>query len=88
MPGSSCVPALPGATYSVPHEGDCVSFQAKACSRPPLPTTSTFCCLHVTTRRRELEAAAWLDRRCTDRRAALPTLHAWAGDAMKSVSAS
>ena len=43
MLGSSWVPALPGATNSLPQEGDWASLQASACSRPPEPMTSTFC---------------------------------------------
>jgi len=39
---SCAVPALPGATITSRTRGDCASFQAKACSRPPLPITSTF----------------------------------------------
>src|SRR5207244_9275715 len=35
-------PTLPGATYTVWTLGDCTSFQASACSRPPEPTTRTF----------------------------------------------
>ena len=38
---STAVPALPGAQKMVPRTGDCASFQTKACSRPPLPITST-----------------------------------------------
>src|SRR5450755_811076 len=40
--GSAAVPALPGATNTVCTRGDWASFQASACSRPPLPMTSTF----------------------------------------------
>src|SRR5258708_29418785 len=36
------VPALPGATKICRAPGDCASFQASACSRPPLPTTRIF----------------------------------------------
>jgi hypothetical protein len=40
---SSCaVPALPGATSTSLTRGDCASFQASACSRPPEPMTRTF----------------------------------------------
>src|SRR5215207_9041313 len=39
---STAVPALPGATKTRPARGLCLSFQASACSRPPLPTTRTF----------------------------------------------
>ena len=40
--GSAAVPALPGATKTVSTLGDCASFHASACSRPPLPITSNF----------------------------------------------
>src|SRR5688572_2776513 len=40
--GSSAVPALPGATITSVTRGDCASFQARACSRPPPPMTRTF----------------------------------------------
>src|SRR5512143_397227 len=40
--GSSAVPALPGATKTFATRGDCASFQASACSRPPPPMTRTF----------------------------------------------
>ena len=40
LPGS--VPPLPGATQMRPTRGDCASFQARACSRPPLPMIRTF----------------------------------------------
>ena len=40
--GSSAVPALPGATITSVTRGDCASFQASACSRPPPPMTRTF----------------------------------------------
>ena len=39
---SSAVPALPGAQTTAVTRGDCFSFQHRACSRPPLPTTRTF----------------------------------------------
>src|SRR3954470_236044 len=41
---SACceIPPLPGAQYSCVTRGDCCSFQTRACSRPPLPRTSTF----------------------------------------------
>src|SRR5699024_9054037 len=41
-PGSLAVPALPGATNTFSTFGDCASFHASACSRPPLPSTSIF----------------------------------------------
>ena len=42
-PGSRAVPALPGATStSLDARATARSFQASACSRPPLPTTRTF----------------------------------------------
>ena len=41
-PFSCAVPAFPGATNTVFIRSDCASFQARACSLPPLPTTSTF----------------------------------------------
>ena len=40
--GSRAVPALPGATKTFPTRGDCATFQASACSRPPAPTIRTF----------------------------------------------
>jgi hypothetical protein len=40
--GSSAVPALPGATNTRSTRASCAHFQAKACSRPPPPTMSTF----------------------------------------------
>ena len=39
---SDAVPPLPGAQYSFLMRGDCRSFHAIACSRPPLPRTRTF----------------------------------------------
>ncbi len=42
--GSVSVPGLPGAQNRWLHSGDCDSFHASECSRPPLPTTSTFTC--------------------------------------------
>src|SRR3546814_19221766 len=39
---SVAVPALPGATSTVAMRGDCASFHASACSRPPPPMTRTF----------------------------------------------
>src|SRR3569623_2546618 len=41
-PGSRAVPALPGATITSETRVDCLIFQARACSRPPLPITRTF----------------------------------------------
>src|SRR5438874_1798208 len=38
----SCVPAFPGAQKIRSAPGDCASFHARACSRPPLPTTRIF----------------------------------------------
>ena len=38
------VPALPGATNTRSRGGLCSSFQASACSRPPLPMIRTFIC--------------------------------------------
>jgi len=43
-PGSCAVPALPGATNTLSTRGDCASFHASACSRPPLPMTRIFMC--------------------------------------------
>src|SRR5690348_6216541 len=40
--GSAAVPALPGATNTFATRGDCATFHASACSRPPPPTTRTF----------------------------------------------
>ena len=39
---SRAVPALPGATKTLSTRGLCPIFQARACSRPPPPTISTF----------------------------------------------
>src|SRR5690606_8111302 len=39
---SVAVPALPGATSTCETRGDCASFHANACSRPPPPMTRTF----------------------------------------------
>ena len=36
--GSRAVPALPGATNTFATRGDCATFHASACSRPPPPT--------------------------------------------------
>src|SRR3712207_1468195 len=36
------MPGLPGAAKSLPSRGDCASFQASACSRPPEPSSRTF----------------------------------------------
>src|SRR5512134_1311940 len=41
-PSSRAVPALPGATITRETRGECASFQASACSRPPEPMTSSF----------------------------------------------
>src|SRR5918993_577159 len=38
----SAMPGLPGAANSLPSLGDCASFQASACSRPPEPSSRTF----------------------------------------------
>ena len=35
-------PGLPGAAYSLSSRGDCASFHASACSRPPEPISRTF----------------------------------------------
>jgi hypothetical protein len=43
--GSPAMPGLPGATNSCLQSADWESFQARACSRPPLPTTSTLVCV-------------------------------------------
>src|SRR5208282_2940209 len=40
--GSRAVPALPGATKTLATRGERAIRHAKACSRPPPPTTSTF----------------------------------------------
>ena len=42
--GSRAVPALPGATKTFATRGDCATFHASACSRPPPPMMSTFIC--------------------------------------------
>ena len=39
---SVAVPALPGAHSTSLTFGDCASFHASACSRPPLPINNTF----------------------------------------------
>src|SRR5471032_1887908 len=39
---SRAVPPLPGATYTIWIRSDCASFHARACSRPPEPTTKIF----------------------------------------------
>src|SRR5690606_21425953 len=39
---SVAVPALPGATKTFSTRLSCATFQARACSRPPLPITNTF----------------------------------------------
>ncbi|MCY1534913.1 hypothetical protein D9M68_702970 [compost metagenome] len=39
---SVAVPALPGATKTFSTRGSWATFQARACSRPPLPMMSTF----------------------------------------------
>src|SRR5471032_813158 len=39
---SRAVPPLPGATYTIWIRSDCASFHARACSRPPEPTTNIF----------------------------------------------
>ena len=44
---SAAVPAFPGATNTSRTRGDCRSFQAKTCSRPPWPTTRTFICPYL-----------------------------------------
>ncbi len=54
---SAAVPALPGATNTSSTRLDCASFQARACSRPPPPTTRTFMRMIRRTPRR------WPDRR-------------------------
>ena len=41
-PSSAAVPALPGATKTLNTRGDCASFHASACSRPPEPMTRIF----------------------------------------------
>src|SRR5688572_8019397 len=40
--GSVAVPPFPGATSTSETRGDCTHFQARACSRPPLPTIRIF----------------------------------------------
>mmetsp|Transcript_21548 Transcript_21548/g.47288 ORF Transcript_21548/g.47288 Transcript_21548/m.47288 type:complete len:323 (+) Transcript_21548:841-1809(+) len=42
MFSSSAIPGLPGAQNSCSQNGDRLIFQARACSRPPPPTTRTF----------------------------------------------
>src|ERR1700712_2250766 len=39
---SSAIPGLPGAAYSRVSIGDCASFHARPCSRPPDPISRTF----------------------------------------------
>src|SRR5690554_5151406 len=41
-PGSRAVPALPGATKTRSASGERAAFQARACSRPPLPIIRMF----------------------------------------------
>ncbi len=41
MPGSAAIPGLPGVQYRALHNGLWDSFHARACSRPPPPTTKT-----------------------------------------------
>src|ERR1019366_3955845 len=41
-PSSSAVPAWPGAMSTFDTRGECASFHANACSRPPPPMTSSF----------------------------------------------
>ena len=41
MLSSTPVPALPGAQNTVDTDGDAENFHARACSRPPDPTTRT-----------------------------------------------
>src|SRR6476469_3648271 len=36
------MPGFPGAAYNLESLGDCASFQARACSRPPEPSSRTF----------------------------------------------
>ena len=45
------VPALPGATNTFATRGDCATFHASACSRPPPPMTRTFMPIPVRFRR-------------------------------------
>jgi hypothetical protein len=57
-PGSRAVPALPGATNTFATRGDCASFHASACSRPPPPMTRTFIRLEARGDAILIEAAA------------------------------
>ena len=41
--GGACIA---GATYTLATRGSCATFQARACSRPPLPMISTFISLY------------------------------------------
>ena len=41
---TDAVPPLPGTVYITSTKGDCPSFQAKACSLPPLPTSNMRSC--------------------------------------------
>ena len=54
----SAVPALPGATSTVLTWGDWASFQARACSRPPPPITSTHSAMSATA----LRTDRWQDQ--------------------------
>jgi hypothetical protein len=49
------VPAFPGAQKTAATRGDCLSFQQRACSRPPLPTTKPFNALTLITREEPLD---------------------------------
>ena len=52
IPVSNAMPALPGLQKTVSQRGDEAIFQAKACSLPPPPTTSTLSCRTGATRPR------------------------------------
>src|SRR3989304_4019379 len=59
---TSAVPALPGAMNTSPTAGDCASFHAIACSRPPFPTRSTRALMGLL----PLDGARWLGRDVVD----------------------
>src|SRR5690606_30827090 len=56
---STAVPALPGATKTFSTRLSCATFQARACSRPPLPMISTFMGVLLTVARMQSGAFEW-----------------------------
>src|SRR5947209_16374650 len=59
---SFAVPAFPGAQNTLPTRGERASFHTRACSRPPLPITSTFCVMNSPDRRRTPRVQCIQDR--------------------------